>query len=64
MGLQPATSTSEVPIRCKTLEAMNYSDITMSANSAVGIGSSVLLKFTFPEVNLGDDDDVAPPNGQ
>ena len=58
MGLQPATCTSEVPIRCKTLESMNYSDITMSGSSAVGIGSSVLLKFTFPDMKDQDDDNT------
>lgn len=36
---------------------MNFSDITMSKSSAVGIGSSIYLNFTFPELSQKDEDE-------
>ena len=34
---------------------MNFQDIALTENSAVGIGSSVLLNFTFPSKILKSD---------
>jgi hypothetical protein len=36
---------------------MNFTDISISSTAAVGIGSSVLLTFTFPEVIRGSIED-------
>jgi hypothetical protein len=36
---------------------MNFSDICLTGTSAVGIGSSVLLTITFPEVVINTFDD-------
>lgn len=59
MSLQQAVSQSDIPIRCKTLESMNFTDISIAGTAAVGIGSSVQLTFTFPEIAAGsrEDDD-------
>ncbi len=40
---------SDIPIRSKALEAMNFSEISLSGTSAVGIGSSIEITFTFPD---------------
>jgi len=42
-------------MRCKPLESMNLFDIALTDDSAVAIGSSVLLNFTFPEKILKSD---------
>ena len=39
---------------------MNFSDITLSGSSAVGIGNSVQLTFTFPEVVQHSSVDMVP----
>lgn len=57
LSLNPSMSRSETPIRCKTLEAMNFSDITFSEQAAVGIGSSIQLHFSFPDIPGPEDDD-------
>jgi hypothetical protein len=36
-------------MRCKTLESMNFVDLSLTEDSAVAISSSVVLNFTFPE---------------
>ena len=35
---------------------MNFSDIALSGNTAIGIGSSVQLTFTFPEIRNETDE--------
>lgn len=40
---------------------MNFTDISISGSAAVGIGSSVQLTFSFPEVVFGskEEDELA-----
>ena len=49
LSLEAGFHQSDLPVRSKRLEAFNFSDIALTEDSAVAIGSSVLLTFTFPE---------------
>jgi len=49
LSLEAGFHQSDLPVRSKRLEAFNFSDISLTEDSAVAIGSSVLLTFTFPE---------------
>ena len=55
LGLQQAVQQSDTPMRCKTLESMNFVDLALTDDSAVAISSSVVLNFTFPEKILKSD---------
>lgn len=59
LSLLSSLDHAETPVRCRPLEAMNFSEICLSSGTAVGIGSSVLLTVTFPEQEADDDEPMA-----
>jgi hypothetical protein len=70
LSLEAGFHQSDLPVRSKRLEAFNFSDIALTEDSAVAIGSSVLLTFTFPEaasdkpsiINLEVESDASSSN--
>jgi hypothetical protein len=51
LSLESSFHQADMPVRSQKLEAYNFSEIVLTEESAIGIGSSVILTFAFPDYN-------------